>query len=101
MEARHLAGSEKLFQSFVDKFQRRTRSAYKSLFVAIEDARRKERRQYGETVYLLEPNIKRARAAACATFNYCAGWVSPVTGRPIPRPCSCWGASPRKISGRA
>ncbi len=30
------------------------------MFQAIEDARRTERLQYGETVYLLEPNIKRS-----------------------------------------
>ena len=33
----------------------------RSLLPAIDDARREERRQYGETVYLLEPNIKRSR----------------------------------------
>ena len=31
------------------------------MFKTIEDARRRERSQYGETVYLLEPNIKRSR----------------------------------------
>ncbi len=61
MEARFLAGSEKLFKTFAERFQRRTRSRSKALFKAIEDARRNERSQYGETVYLLEPNIKRSR----------------------------------------
>ena len=61
MESRFLAGSEKLFKSFADKFRRRTQARYRSLFEAIEAARRKERLQYGETVYLLEPNIKRSR----------------------------------------
>ena len=61
MESRLLAGSTKLFETFLDKFQRRTRRHYKGLFKTIQDARRKERSQYGETVYLLEPNIKRSR----------------------------------------
>ncbi len=61
MEARFLTGSEKLFNAFADKFKRRTRARYKSLFETIENARRKERAQFGETVYLLEPNIKRSR----------------------------------------
>jgi [protein-PII] uridylyltransferase len=61
MESRFLAGSTKLFESFFEKFERRTRSRYKSLFHAIHEARRKERLQFGETVYLLEPNVKRTR----------------------------------------
>jgi [protein-PII] uridylyltransferase len=61
MEARFLAGSEKLYKTFADRFERRTKSRVKTLFKAIEDARRRERQQYGETVYLLEPNIKRSR----------------------------------------
>jgi [protein-PII] uridylyltransferase len=61
IEARFLAGSEKLFDTFFEKFQRRTRARYKSLFHTIYGARKAERQQYGETVYLLEPNIKRSR----------------------------------------
>ena len=61
MESRFLAGSEKLFKAFADKFRHRTQSRCRSLFEAIEAARRKERLQFGETVYLLEPNIKRSR----------------------------------------
>jgi len=61
MESRCLAGSQRIFEAFADKFQRGTRARYKSLFKAIEDARRKERQQFGETVFLLEPNIKRSR----------------------------------------
>jgi [protein-PII] uridylyltransferase len=61
MEARFLGGSRKLFDSFVDKFTRRTRASYRQLFQAIYNARRKERTEFGETVYMLEPNIKRSR----------------------------------------
>jgi [protein-PII] uridylyltransferase len=60
MESRLLAGSEKLFKTFFDRFTRQTQGNAKPLYKAIEDARRKERLQYGETVYLLEPNIKRS-----------------------------------------
>ena len=38
-----------------------THARRKGLFKAILGARREERSQYGETVYLLEPNIKRSR----------------------------------------
>ena len=61
IESRLLAGNPKLFRSFVDRFSRRVQTRSRSLFRAIESARRGERRQYGETVYLLEPNVKRTR----------------------------------------
>ena len=60
IESRYLVGSLDLFNSFSEKFQKQARRRYKSLFRAIEQARREERIQYGETVYLLEPNIKRS-----------------------------------------
>ncbi len=60
MESRLLTGSESLFEGFFDRFTRQTRARAKSLFKAIEEARRNERLQYGDTVYLLEPNIKRS-----------------------------------------
>ncbi len=61
IESRLLAGNPKLFRSFVERFSRRVHSRSRPLFRAIESARRGERRQYGETVYLLEPNVKRTR----------------------------------------
>jgi [protein-PII] uridylyltransferase len=61
VECRFLAGNPKLFESFFERFERRTRARCKSLFRAIHAARKKERVQYGETVYLLEPNVKRTR----------------------------------------
>lgn len=60
-ESRLLMGNQELFDKF---FERLKRAAYRrrySLLPAIEEARREERRQFGETVYLLEPNIKRSR----------------------------------------
>jgi [protein-PII] uridylyltransferase len=60
-EARYLAGSVKLFSSFEQKFQRHTQRHFPAFFAAIEQSRRDERAQFGETVYLLEPNVKRSR----------------------------------------
>ncbi len=43
-----------------------------SLLEAIEKARAEERTQFGDSVYLLEPNVKRS-PARCAVFNCCVG----------------------------
>ena len=61
VESRLLAGSNKLFAKFEARFRREMRRRTRSLIQAIRKARRDERHQYGETVYLLEPNIKRSR----------------------------------------
>lgn len=60
IEARYLSGSEPLLQKFEQKFQRRTRRVWRRMIKQIEDARSVERDQFGETVYLLEPNVKRS-----------------------------------------
>jgi [protein-PII] uridylyltransferase len=62
-EARLLAGSQRLFAHFARRFRRDTRRRCRALIQAIEHARREERAPYGETVYLLEPNIKRTPGA--------------------------------------
>jgi [protein-PII] uridylyltransferase len=61
MESRRLAGNEDLYNAFIEKFQRQVRGRRRTLLKSIESARRRERQQFGETVYLLEPNIKRTR----------------------------------------
>ena len=62
MESRFLIGSEELFQKFFEKFRRTcSKRATNQLIKTIEASRREERRKYGDTVYLLEPNIKRSR----------------------------------------
>ena len=61
IESRHLIGGPELYESFAEQFAARVRRRFKGLFRAIEEARRQERSQYGETVYLLEPNVKRSR----------------------------------------
>lgn len=61
IEARFLAGSEPFFERFAARFRRQTRRHVGGLMAAIERARDEERAQFGETVYLLEPNVKRSR----------------------------------------
>lgn len=59
-ESRLLAGNPDLYESYSTRFKRQTRRHSTALIEAIDKARRAERRQFGETVYLLEPNIKRS-----------------------------------------
>src|SRR6185437_6151867 len=61
VEARYLAGSASLFAAFFRRFQKQAQRRSASLIAAVEKARGEERLQYGETVYLLEPNVKRSR----------------------------------------
>lgn len=63
IESRLLAGSEGLFSHFVEALRYRVRRQSPRLMAAIVQARLNERARYGETVYLLEPNIKRSRGA--------------------------------------
>ena len=60
-EARFLAGSVGLFTSFMKRFRREAHYRARGLIAAMNLARRDERRQFGETVFLLEPNVKRSR----------------------------------------
>ena len=61
MDSRLLAGDEHLFGSFVRRFDGRLRRRRRALMAAIEAERAAERTRFGETVYLLEPNVKRSR----------------------------------------
>jgi [protein-PII] uridylyltransferase len=60
-EARPIAGDHELFARYDDRFRRMTRRRWRRLVALAEDARREERAKYGETVFLLEPNVKRTR----------------------------------------
>jgi [protein-PII] uridylyltransferase len=60
LEARYLAGSQPLFDRFVEQFRKQVGRNWRRLLAATEQARREERHPFGETVYLLEPNIKRS-----------------------------------------
>lgn len=59
-ESRFLAGSMALFGTFMEGLRRKIRARSTSLITAIEKSRDEERNQYGGTVFLLQPNIKRS-----------------------------------------
>ena len=61
VESRLLVGSSSLFDRFAKRFKRQVQRQARPLLAAIVKARRSERHRYGETVYLLEPNVKRSR----------------------------------------
>ena len=61
MESRFLAGNVRVYERFLERFRRAARRKWRSLVSAVIAARNEERHQYGETAYLLEPNIKRSR----------------------------------------
>jgi [protein-PII] uridylyltransferase len=60
-EHRHLYGSLSLFTRFAESFQRQARWRVGSLVAEVERSRADERGQYGESVYMLTPNIKRSQ----------------------------------------
>ena len=61
IDARLLIGNRELFETFRSSFETLVRKNSKSLCRAFLDARTTERDQYGKTVYLLEPHVKRSR----------------------------------------
>ncbi len=63
VESRFLSGNEALFARFQTKFQKSAQRHWRKLVGAIEVSRADERSQFGETVYLLEPNVKRSPGA--------------------------------------
>jgi len=62
MEARFLAGSADLFQDFHRKYFRRVISKNTDAYLDQKlEERRREYEKFGETVYLLEPNVKKSK----------------------------------------
>ena len=61
VESRFLTGSKELYLDFFTRFRRRSRNRWKHLIRLVYTARHEERLQYGDTVHLLKPNIKRSR----------------------------------------
>ena len=62
MEARYLVGSAEVFQDFQRKFSRRVLNRKTDHFIAEKiQEREREYAKYGETVFLLEPNIKKSK----------------------------------------
>ncbi|MCA9263217.1 MAG: [protein-PII] uridylyltransferase [Planctomycetales bacterium] len=60
-ESRFLGGSVRLYARFMHRFRRQTRRRAAVVVPEMLESREAERKQYGETVFLLEPNIKRSR----------------------------------------
>jgi len=60
-ESRLIVGNQPLFDAFEGRFRRMTRRRWRRLLASTEEARREERKKFGETVFLLEPNVKRSR----------------------------------------
>ncbi len=60
VESRFLHGDVHLFNRFWHRFQRMTRRRRRWLLDQVQQAREAEKAQYGETIYLLEPNLKRS-----------------------------------------
>ncbi len=61
IDSRLLVGTQPVFEDFRTNFESLVRKRSNPLAHAFLEARAKERNQYGETVYLLEPHIKRSR----------------------------------------
>lgn len=62
MEARFLAGSAELFQEFHGRYLRKVISRGTDAFLDHKlEERRREYEKFGETVYLLEPNVKKSK----------------------------------------
>ncbi|HEY2838742.1 MAG TPA: [protein-PII] uridylyltransferase, partial [Pirellulales bacterium] len=60
IESRFLAGSETLYARYFNRYEHQTRRHARRLIATIAESRHEERAQYGETVYLLQPNVKRS-----------------------------------------
>lgn len=60
-ESRFLAGNEQLFDTFLRRFKRLATRRTANVIRGIIAAREKERQRFGETVYLLRPNVKKSR----------------------------------------
>jgi len=61
VESRLLVGDEAVFAHFWDRFSHQVRRRSRRLLAAISKERLQERARFGETVYLLEPHVKRSR----------------------------------------
>ena len=60
-EGRLLYGDADLYEQFDRQFRRQTKRHWRRLVPLVEAARKEERTKFGETVFLLEPNVKRSR----------------------------------------
>lgn len=61
VEMRLISGNQSLFDSFYNSIRTGARRRSRTLAAMIENERMEERQKFGETVYLLHPNVKRSR----------------------------------------
>src|SRR4029453_200047 len=74
MEARFLAGSADLFQEFHRKYWRKIVSKNSDLYLDQKlEERRREYQKFGETVYLLEPNVKKKQGRSAGSPSAAMG----------------------------
>lgn len=62
-ESRFLAGSLQVYSKYFEKLRKGSIRRRKRLISGVVAARREERQKWGETNYLLRPNVKRSRGA--------------------------------------
>ena len=62
-DSRLVAGCQPHFESFREQFEKMVRKRSKAVCRLFYAARAAERQQYGESLYLLEPHVKRSRGA--------------------------------------
>lgn len=62
-ESRLLCGDASTYRRFFDAFRSGAKRRWKGLNARAILTRREERRKWGETIYLLRPNVKRSRGA--------------------------------------
>ncbi len=61
IDCRLVGGSQPLFNEFRTAFEKLVRKRSKALAASFHVARAEERQQFGESLYLLEPHVKRSR----------------------------------------
>jgi [protein-PII] uridylyltransferase len=61
IETRLVAGSQSLYDEFRDRYDKTIKRRSRAIIAALIEERAAERAQFGETNYLLEPNVKRSR----------------------------------------
>lgn len=62
-ESRRIGGNREIFDSYFNRLRRISHRRKSKLIARVIQARKEERAQFGETVYLLRPNIKKSRGA--------------------------------------
>ena len=63
LDARLVEGNEALFEQFDSKFQALIKRRHRVSINELAESRQKECTRYGETVYLIQPNVKRSPRA--------------------------------------